>query len=266
MKKIATLLLVLLTVTLTGCKSKNTNDYDQLVITTLADQLNAANANYDKLKEDMDTIKAENSSLISENNDLRQQLDNIKLNNENSASNNQQTIDNLTKQINDLKKQLEDAYNNKSTTSGTGNNSYYEQTINSLNVQIADLKKQLQAATSSSSYPELQNQIYNLTMDLQNYKQLATDLQNQLAEQVALNSPASSSYLAIKFWSDGFTYTANVKWYCDPNCTKSAGDNITITSPVVSQDKLSNGYTVYTCMSSNGLVYASNYPYLKKIK
>lgn len=165
---------------------------------------------------------------------------------------------------------MEDAYN-KSNTSQVGNDSsVYQQTINSLNSQIADLKKQLQVASSSCTYPELQNRINVLTLDLQNYKQLVDTLQEQLAEQIALNnkssSTAGSSYLAIKFWSDGFTYTANVKWYCDPNCTKSAGDNITITSPVVSQDKLSNGYTVYTCMSTNGLVYSSQYPYLSKNK
>lgn len=207
MKKMATLLLVLLTITLTGCGSKkNVNDPDRL-----QKQLDREMARVDEYKADVDKLEEENAELLAEidslvanNNTLNQKLDAVTEKSESSSSTDQQTITNLQKQVDDLKKQLVDT------------------------------------------------------------------LQKQLAEQIALNSKnsstATSSYLTIKFWSDGFTYTANVKWYCDPNCTKSAGDNITISSPVVSQDKLSNGYTVYTCMSTNGLVYSSQYPYLSKNK
>lgn len=274
MKKFTTLLLVLLTLTLTGCgNKKNVNDPDQLL-----KQLDREMARVDEYKADVDKLEEENAELLAEidsltanNNTLKQKLDAVTEESESSSSTDQQIITNLQKQVDDLKKQLEDAYNNKSTTSQIGNDSSaYQQTISSLNAQITDLKKQLQTASSSCTYPELQNQINVLTMDLQNYKQLVDTLQKQLADQIALNSKnsstATSSYLTIKFWSDGFTYTANVKWYCDPNCTKSAGDSITISSPVVSQDKLSNGYTVYTCMSTNGLVYSSQYPYLSKNK
>lgn len=190
-----------------------------------------------------DELIAEIISLTSSNAKLEQQLEDISSESKNTISTeNQKTIDDLNSQIADLKKQLEDSYNNPNST-----------------------------------YLELQNKINTLNMDLQNYKNLADtaknqvkDLQNQLADQIKLNSQnsstATSSYLAIKFWSDGNTYSSSVKWYCDPNCTKSAGnsDSITITSYVVSEDKLSNGYTVYTCMSSGGLVYSSQYPYLTK--
>lgn len=255
----ATLLVVLLTLTisLTGCGKKNVNDPDLLI-----SQLDREMARVDEYKSDVEKLEEDNAellakvdSLTADNNKLKQKIDAITEKSNSSSSTDQQTINNLTKQVEDLKKQLEDAYNNKSTTSQIGSNdSTYQQTV----------------STSSSSYPELQNRINVLTLDLQNYKQLVDNLQKQLADQIALNSQtsstANSSYLATKFWSDGNTYTANVKWYSDPNCTKSAGDNITITSPVASQDKLINGYTVYTCMSTNGLVYSSQYPYLTKNK
>lgn len=274
MKKMATLLLlVLLTLALTGCgKSKNVNDPDRLETEAAIEKKRAEDyrITVDKLTEEKAELLSQISSLTSDKAELYDQIIALKSQNQSSTTTDQQTITNLQKQVDDLKKQLEDAYN-KSNTSQVGNDSsVYQQTINSLNSQIADLKRQLQVASSSCTYPELQNQINVLTMDLQNYKQSVDTLQKQLAEQIDLNrknsSTATSSYLTIKFWSDGFTYTANVKWYCDPNCTKSAGDNITISSPVVSQDKLSNGYTVYTCMSTNGLVYSSQYPYLSKNK
>lgn len=240
MKKMATLLLlVLLTLALTGCgKQKNVNDPDRLLM-----QIDREMERADEYKADVDNLKEENAellatidSLTADNNNLKQKIDANTAKSNSSSSTDQQTINNLTKQVEDLKKQLEDAYN----------------------------------STSSNSYPELQNKINVLTLDLENYKKLVDTLNQQLADQIASNSQSSStatsSYLAIKFWSDGNTYTANVKWYSDPNCTKSAGSNITIASPVVSQDKLSNGYTVYTCMSTNGLVYSSQYPYLTKNK
>lgn len=266
MKKLATLLLVLLTLSLTGCGSKkNVNDRDRLL-----NQIDREMDRVDKYEDYIEKLEEENAELLviidgltANNNTLNQQLDAVTSRSESSASSDQQTINNLTKQVEDLKKQLDDAYN-RTGTSEAGNSAAV---INSLNAQIADLKKQL---ASSSSYPELQNKINVLTLDLENYKKLAEALQKQLADQIALNSQnsstATSSYLTVKFWSDGNTYTSNVKWYCDPNCTKSAGDNITIISPIVSQDKLSNDYTVYTCMSTGGLVYSSKYPYLTKNK
>lgn len=210
MKKLTTLLLVLLTLTLTGC-SKSSGDQRLInAVNRLTEQFQILQDKHDQLQCEKDELIAEIISLTSSNAKLEQQL--------------------------------EDSYNNPNST-----------------------------------YLELQNKINTLNMDLQNYKNLADtaknqvkDLQNQLADQIKLNSQnsstATSSYLAIKFWSDGNTYSSSVKWYCDPNCTKSAGnsDSITITSYVVSEDKLSNGYTVYTCMSSGGLVYSSQYPYLTK--
>ena len=243
MKKLTTLLLVLLTLTLTGC-SKSSGDQRLInAVNRLTEQFQILQDKHDQLQCEKDELIAEIISLTSSNAKLEQQLEDISSESKNTISTeNQKTIDDLNSQIADLKKQLEDSYNNPNST-----------------------------------YLELQNKINTLNMDLQNYKNLADtaknqvkDLQNQLADQIKLNSQnsstATSSYLAIKFWSDGNTYSSSVKWYCDPNCTKSAGnsDSITITSYVVSEDKLSNGYTVYTCMSSGGLVYSLQYPYLTK--
>lgn len=243
MKKLTTLLLVLLTITLTGCGKSSGDPRLINAVNRLTEQFQTLQNKYDQLECERDELSAEIISLTSSNARLEQQLEDISSESKNTiSSENQKTIDDLNSQIADLKKQLEDSYNNPNST-----------------------------------YLELQNKINTLNMDLQNYKDLADtaknqvkDLQNQLADQIKLNSQnsstATSSYLAIKFWPDGNTYSSSVNWYCDPNCTKSAGnsDSITITSYVVSEDKLSNGYTVYTCMSSGGLVYSSQYPYLTK--
>lgn len=77
----------------------------------------------------------------------------------------------------------------------------------------------------------------------------------------------SNSYLAQKFWFDGFNYSADTTWYSDISCKPESKMNcsVTIISPIVDEMKQSNGYKVYVCMSSSGLVYSSNYPYLVKI-
>ncbi len=77
----------------------------------------------------------------------------------------------------------------------------------------------------------------------------------------------SDSYLAKKFWFDGYNYSADTTWYWDTSCKSETKitNCVTIISPVVDDMLQDNGYTVYACMSSNGLVYSSSYPYLVKI-
>lgn len=228
MKKLTTLLLVLLIMTLTGCGKRQEDSRLINSVNILTKQFEQLQEKYDNLHSENDSLKDMNNILTSDNARLKQQLEDIS---SESKSEDQKTIDNLNSQITDLKKQLEDAYN-----------------------------------SPNSTYPELQSKINTLSLDLQNYKDLAKTaqeqvkhLQNQLAGQ-----GNNDSYLKVKFWSDGNTYTSNVTWYSDPNCTKSIGNTITIISCVISEDRLSNSYTVYTCMSSEGLVYSSEYPYLTK--
>lgn len=77
----------------------------------------------------------------------------------------------------------------------------------------------------------------------------------------------SSTYLSQKFWFDGSNYSADTTWYSDIACKPETKMNcsVIIISPIVDKMEQSNGYTVYVCMSSGGLVYSTSYPYLVKI-
>lgn len=107
---------------------------------------------------------------------------------------------------------------------------------------ISSLESQLENSSSSSSADTSDPKIYSV------------------------DPGDSSSYLAHKFWFDGFNYSADTIWYSDISCKTVSKLNcsVTIISPIVDEMEQYNGYTVYVCMSSNGLVYSSNYPYLFK--
>lgn len=122
-------------------------------------------------------------------------------------------------------------------------------TIDRLNAELAErdstiasLETQLENSSSSSSTSSSTTKIYSV------------------------DPGDSNSYLAQKFWFDGNNYSANTTWYWDISCKpESQMGCVTIISPIVDKMEQSNGYTVYVCMSSNGLVYSSSYPYLVKI-
>lgn len=148
-----------------------------------------------------------------------------------------------------------------------------------LKVENADLKNQLaNSKTSSSSSAsssnssnaninDLRNQINVLNADLSNYKTKCEILQQQLDSQIAVNKNyTSTSYLSVKFWSDGNTYSCKTTWYSDIACTKKIANDVVITSPIVDAIEQSNGYTAYCCMSTTGLVYSSSRPYLSVVK
>lgn len=148
-----------------------------------------------------------------------------------------------------------------------------------LKVENADLKNQLaNSKTSSSSSAsssnssnaninDLRNQINVLNADLSNYKSKCEILQQQLDSQIAVNKNyTTTSYLSVKFWSDGNTYSCKTTWYSDIACTKKIANDVVITSPIVDAIEQSNGYTAYCCMSTTGLVYSSSRPYLSVVK
>ena len=121
---------------------------------------------------------------------------------------------------------------------------------------------------------ELQAEIDNLKIQLSEKDTTIKDLSEQLESndtttqnlvKYEVNYSQSSSYLAMKFWIDGSRYsTSDTIWYSDCFCSNKITNSVTIVSPIVDKSELSNGYTVYSCMSSNGLVYTSSYPYLIK--
>lgn len=110
---------------------------------------------------------------------------------------------------------------------------------------------------------EKDSTIYSLESQLENSSS-ASSAGTSDSKIYSVDLGDSSSYLAQKFWFDGFNYSADTTWYSDISCKPEAKMNcsVTIISPIVDEMKQSNGYKVYVCMSDGGLVYSSTYPYL----
>lgn len=262
MKKLTVLVVAIVTcLSLTGCGEK----------------LKLEDANR-KLKNAYDTIEdleEEAEEFETEKYEYLAQIDSL-----------EDDVRDLNAEIDRLTAELEECQGQEATIiTVEDTNEYYENLINDLNTQVKSLQDQISQLTSangkgqystgnvsSNQYAALQNEINVLRNELQNYKTVAATLQQQLNDQIALNkklqnSSSNSSYLSIKFWSDGYTYYANnVTWYSDANCISriSDQDSIVITSPIVSKDELSNGYIVYTCMSNYGLIYSPYKPSLRE--
>lgn len=219
MKKLATLLLTLLTATLiTGCSNKSA-EIDRLV------------KKVDREEKRVSELNEINDKLILANLKLQEQIDL------------QQTIKDLKQENADLKNQLANSKTSSSSSASSSNSS------------------------SSSNINDLRNQINVLNADLSNYKSKCEILQQQLDSQIAVNKNyTSTSYLSVKFWSDGNTYSCKTTWYSDIACTKKIANDVVITSPIVDAIEQSNGYTAYCCMSTTGLVYSSSRPYLSVVK
>lgn len=236
MKKIATLLLILAATLITGCSNKSAEN-DRLV-----KQLNREQERTDEYKAQVEDLKLKNLQL-------------------------QEQIDRLNSKVSDYENQIDDF---------DGDSSDLQQTIKGLKQENEDLKNQLvNSKTSSSSSAsssnssnasninDLRNQINVLNADLSNYKTKCEILQQQLDSQIAVNKNyTSTSYLSVKFWYDGNTYSSKATWYSDIACTKKIANDVVITSPIVDAIEQSNGYTAYCCMSTTGLVYSSSRPYL----
>lgn len=107
--------------------------------------------------------------------------------------------------------------------------------------------------------------IYSLENKMENSSS-APSTSASTTEIYSVDPGDSNSYLAQKFWFDGNNYSADTTWYWDISCKlETQMSCVTIISPIVDKMVQGNGYTVYVCMSSNGLVYSSSYPYLVKI-
>ena len=98
---------------------------------------------------------------------------------------------------------------------------------------------------------------------------LKDELKNASPIIYSVDPGDSNSYLGQKFGFDGSNYSANISWYSDISCkSEFQVSDVIIISPVVDKIEYSDGYnyyTVYACMSNNGLVYTNNYPNLLKI-
>lgn len=139
-----------------------------------------------------------------------------------------------------------------------------------------------QANDYASKVIALQDEVYSLNSQLSEKDSTIDNLNEQLSARTAssqtqetqetknttnyvVDYSVNDSYLAMKFWQDGNNYTSSsTTWHSDYNCSNKISTPVVIVSPVVDQCTLENGYKVYACMSSNGLVYTSYYPYLIK--
>lgn len=145
-------------------------------------------------------------------------------------------------------------------------------TIDTYQTTLEELETSLKNSASNEQLQTKQSQIDTLTADLNNYKAVNEILNQQIAELQANKQPKQQinypdeSYIELKFWTDGNNYKSDkITWYSDPYCSKAISGEVIIISPTVSEDKLNNSYTVYTCLSStNCLVYSSRYPWLQK--
>lgn len=227
MKKLATLLLTLLAATLiTGCSNKS------LEIKRLRDKLEIEERRSTGLLSEVDKLKDDKLELSAQIDSLNREI--VKLT---------QGSSDLKVENADLKNQLANSKTSSSSSASSSNSS------------------------SSSNINDLRNQINVLNADLSNYKSKCEILQQQLDSQIAVNKNyTTTSYLSVKFWSDGNTYSCKTTWYSDIACTKKIANDVVITSPIVDAIEQSNGYTAYCCMSTTGLVYSSSRPYLSVVK
>lgn len=149
---------------------------------------------------------------------------------------------------------------------------------NSLITENSDLKKQISAQSDSeNSLNELSEKLSKSESALADAQSKTSTLEASLREsqskveelQQQLSSSSDQSFLSIKFWSDGYTYSANTEnftFYSDCFCSDAIGSNITLTSKITDEVKLSNGLRVYAFMSENGLVWSTKIPNLTKNK
>lgn len=283
MKKLTTLLLTILTcILISGCGSSSEVARLERQVTREEERANEYKAQAAELKAENEELKAQLNVANSEISDYIDEIEYLEGSSDTSSSN-EDIVDELKKENKNLKNEV------SSLKSQLANSSDVDllTTIENLNSQIASknkeissLQAQLNAAknnaystSSNATIVQLQNQINILTLDLQNYQTLAATLRQQLDAQIAINKNQSiqsaySSYVAIKFWSDGKNYyTKRNVWYSDSYCSKKlSSQDIIITSPTIDRFEASNGYTVYCCMSNVGLVYTSSKPNLLEVK
>lgn len=264
MKKTSIILLVtLVTLSLTGCGDKDK-------IRDLKAEIKAQNKSIGELELDLEAERAKTAQLTAEKELLLLLSDDYLEESESldSLSSDYRTkIAELEAENKELKKQINASYSTSESD--------LQSQVNALTAELENYKKEnstLRQQVGNTSNYALQNQINVLTAELENYKKVNEILQQQLSDaQKALSTHVqsnSSSYISIKFWSDGNLYVSEkTVWYSDQNCRNElSNENVIIVSPIIDKTELKNGYLVYTCLSTDGLVYSAYNPRLVKVK
>ena len=88
-------------------------------------------------------------------------------------------------------------------------------------------------------------------------------------EESSTTTTSSTNYLKIKYWFDDKNYTLSdeeQKLYKDPYLSKKVSSKRVFVSSTISEEQLENGQTVYSGMTSKGLVYSSSYIDLSQLE
>lgn len=133
--------------------------------------------------------------------------------------------------------------------------------------KLANYENNTSSAKDTVSSLRAENE--NLRAELSK-KEAAIAATKQTPAPIILNvdSTQAANYVALTFYPDpdGKRFSAKNKWYSSPLCsdTDEIKGNVVMISDVVKTEKLNNGFKFYSCMSTNGLVFAREKPYLKE--
>ena len=129
---------------------------------------------------------------------------------------------------------------------------------------------------------KLKQKVSNLQDELNSSKEITTSLRKKLKQKknekeplstattpVATTSSSTTNYLKIKYWFDDKNYQLSdeeQKIYKDPYLSKKVSSKRIFVSSTISEERLENGQTVYSAMTSKGLVYSSSYIDLSQLE
>ena len=133
--------------------------------------------------------------------------------------------------------------------------------------------------TANPELQELKQKVSSLQDELNTEKEKNSSLKKKLKQQKAANKKeeakstaalsSTSNYLKIKYWSDGKNYTLSdeeQKIYKDSFLSEKISSKRVFVSSTISEERLENGQTVYSAMTSEGLVYSSEYINLSQLE
>ena len=140
--------------------------------------------------------------------------------------------------------------------------------VNDYNKLKSDSKKYV-----ANDNIKLRKKVENLQKKLDSEKEKTSSLKKKIKETQKKNdsttTSSSTNYLKIKYWFDDKNYTLSdeeQKLYKDPYLSKKVSNKRIFVSSTVSEEELENGQTVYSAMTSKGLVYSSSYINLSQME
>ncbi len=139
-----------------------------------------------------------------------------------------------------------------------------------------------QKAAKPDELQELNQKVSSLQDELNSEKEITTSLRKKLKQKknekeplstattpVATTTSSTTNYLKIKYWFDDKNYQLSdeeQKIYKDPYLSKKVSSKRIFVSSTISEERLENGQTVYSAMTSKGLVYSSSYINLNQLE